>query len=523
MKYRKIKMSSLLEFVVNNDLKSLNELLIGDANLNYKDIRGRSPLFLAAENGNHRISSLLLHYGANVDEEDFFKVTPIQIATINGHSDIVKLLLDHGANRNVASPRYGDTLVSLASIKNDLDTVMLLIREGENEYKGEAVSFSIIKGCYWVTAHLISMGSEWENKHWGLLSDSTDSNKKEAFRLAVWLIDEKICLNNVDSDGKTPITYIIEQGNVKFFDLLVKNGAKIDFTGGIPPLITSIFYGHLEITKKILKLNPEIDVSWVDGNTPLHNAVKTGNIDFVKLIINNSANVNVINRNGDSPLHLASKYKFLDIQKYLIDHGSDKTLLNEEGFSALEYSMPRGYIPIELITNDYEYRLKTMSKNGDDFIVILTRHSVSTHKWVPENEPNAYIFPADQYNAAYDTNLFYDGEIGKLIDFVDDFVGVFIGAAPFRDFDGASVLVDMGNNKYTHYIDNRSEEFETNEPILWFCNVVKSGGVVIPIAGTTNEVLYMGDYSYDKNINHYNIENKFENAEEYVDFYLGMN
>ncbi|MEQ6884688.1 ankyrin repeat domain-containing protein [Salicola sp. Rm-C-2C1-2] len=74
--------------------------LFGDTDLESRDKRGRTPLIVAAEEGDAARVKRLLERGARVDVEDSCQWTPLMRAASHGHLPIIKTLLEHGASVN---------------------------------------------------------------------------------------------------------------------------------------------------------------------------------------------------------------------------------------------------------------------------------------------------------------------------------------------------------------------------------------------------------------------------------------
>lgn len=71
----------------------------GKCNLeNDRDLEGRSPLHIAAWQGNASMVELLIRHGADVNAVDREQRTPLQSAAWQGHESVVWLLLKHGAS-----------------------------------------------------------------------------------------------------------------------------------------------------------------------------------------------------------------------------------------------------------------------------------------------------------------------------------------------------------------------------------------------------------------------------------------
>ena len=77
----------------------VKQLLVpGEADVNYKDNFGQTPLSSAAEGGHEAVVKLLLKTGmANVHSKDNNDWTPLSWATAGSHEAVVELLLNAGA------------------------------------------------------------------------------------------------------------------------------------------------------------------------------------------------------------------------------------------------------------------------------------------------------------------------------------------------------------------------------------------------------------------------------------------
>jgi ankyrin repeat protein len=78
-------------------------LLRADADINWVDILGQSPLFAASMSGHCDVVKCLLSSDADINLCDKDGHSPLFEASMSGHYDVVKCLLSSGANINLCS------------------------------------------------------------------------------------------------------------------------------------------------------------------------------------------------------------------------------------------------------------------------------------------------------------------------------------------------------------------------------------------------------------------------------------
>jgi ankyrin repeat protein len=96
-----------------------------------KDNEGRTPLFVAADNGCKDIVELLLANKAEVNARDNLGYTPLHLAACWG-KDVVELLLANGADVN-AKTKYLLTPLEVAVLADNQNVVKLLRAHGGHE------------------------------------------------------------------------------------------------------------------------------------------------------------------------------------------------------------------------------------------------------------------------------------------------------------------------------------------------------------------------------------------------------
>jgi ankyrin repeat protein len=156
-------------------------LLEAGADINKADNKGKTPLFIAADEGHVKIVKLLLQAGADIhklNEED--EKTPLYIAAENGHVEIMKLLLEAGADPNKAG-ELTDTPLMIAAYYGRDACVKLLLDSGADKDK---------VNLFDVTP----------------LIAAVDEGHVECVRL---LLDSEADINKVDADGGTALNIAV--------------------------------------------------------------------------------------------------------------------------------------------------------------------------------------------------------------------------------------------------------------------------------------------------------------------------
>tara|TARA_B100000902_G_scaffold397822_1_gene462729 strand:+ start:249 stop:950 length:702 start_codon:yes stop_codon:yes gene_type:complete len=136
----------IFEYYVNSkDIEKIKILLKyypDYVNINNTDYFGQTPLFIACESSNYKISELLLQNNADPDAHDYEdSETPLMQSSFNNNLNITSLLLEYGADCDLQN-RFNLTALHIACMKNNLNIVNILLNYGANCYIKSSFSTS---------------------------------------------------------------------------------------------------------------------------------------------------------------------------------------------------------------------------------------------------------------------------------------------------------------------------------------------------------------------------------------------
>jgi hypothetical protein len=130
--------ASLVDPVMYGDLAAVKSLLDSGADPNstedIADIKGVTPLHIAAEMGHLEIARLLIQRGAKLDALTSTDTQPIHQAAMNGYDEVVALLLELGADVNCQDDN-GATPLDFAIFRENYQTADMIREFGGKHNK----------------------------------------------------------------------------------------------------------------------------------------------------------------------------------------------------------------------------------------------------------------------------------------------------------------------------------------------------------------------------------------------------
>ncbi|KAJ5401889.1 uncharacterized protein N7487_007785 [Penicillium crustosum] len=302
----------------------VTELLLRDnrVSADSRDIKGRTPLSWAAENGYDTVAKQLLETDVDIDAEGDSGRTALSWAAENGHSAVVKQLLEAGVDGEPKDDS-GRTALSWAATNGHSAVVKQLLEAGVN---GEPKDDSGRTALSWAA----------KNGHSAVVKQ---------------LLEADVDINPKDKDGRTPLSLAVGNGHSAVVKQLLGADADIDvkYRDRQTPLSLAAKNGHDAVVKQLLETGKvDINVECYDRRTPLSLAAENGHSAVVKQLLEANVDINPKDKDGRTPLSWAAENGHDTIVKQLLETGK---------------------VDVDAKGNDSRTPLLLAAKNGYDTIV----------------------------------------------------------------------------------------------------------------------------------------------------------
>ncbi|XP_063436844.1 poly [ADP-ribose] polymerase tankyrase-like [Mytilus trossulus] len=120
----------LLKAAAEGNIKEVELCIKNRANLECRDLAGRTPLMLAAWRGHLEVVTYLVTHGSQLGTTDPSGLTPLMLAAWFGHLEVVTYLVTHGSQLDATSTYSGQTALHYAAEVGRIDVTKCLIDQG---------------------------------------------------------------------------------------------------------------------------------------------------------------------------------------------------------------------------------------------------------------------------------------------------------------------------------------------------------------------------------------------------------
>ncbi|XHF98122.1 hypothetical protein AWENTII_001693 [Aspergillus wentii] len=317
--------------------ETIKLLLQSGADVEVADAHGRTPLFLAALEGQAVAVDLLLKYNANVNANEK-RSYPLLAAARKGHVDLMELLLNHGADID-AQGQTGITALIDAVIQGNVPmTQLLLAHHAKVNVSGphQSTPLDLILQSIALSGRSPDRRRIMELllEHGADMHERRGPHQLSTLGQAVWLGDMEILNLLLDHAGdgdheqgailQPLLCFAAFQRKEDAVQLLTKRGVSIfgtDARFGRNAISWAASRGNQVIFDLLLQ-TPEMGWNKADriGRTPLFYAALAGNEGFFKQLTLLGSDVHRPDRFGLTPLMIAVQHGHGDIIRQILRH-----------------------------------------------------------------------------------------------------------------------------------------------------------------------------------------------------------
>jgi ankyrin repeat protein len=377
--------------------------------INARDREGRTPLHVAATEGQLSVAQFLLGSGADVQARNSVQATPLQLAANAGHKGLVELFLQKGAR--VDAVNSSDmTALHFAAIKGYLSIVESLVNHkadvNAKDSKGATPLHGAVgNGFKAIAEFLLEHGADpnldctevfqpFGQQVPGvprLAGTPLDIAVGRADQAMVGLLLAHHAGPNIPSRAlseEVPLHIAAQNGNEEAAAALLNAGAKPDPVNNEnkTPLDLAASKGQRSVAALLVSHGAEVNRRNAGrqfaGWTPLHWAVTSGRKDIVQFLVEKGAEVNAQLESdpgpyrfqrGTTPLLVATTQAEPEIVEVLLDHKADPNVPNVNGITPINMAIKtsevakRQRMVAALLDNGADVN----SRDGDDKTLLM--------------------------------------------------------------------------------------------------------------------------------------------------------
>lgn len=287
-------------------------LLSHGADANELNHAGAPPLFYAALDGHAAIVQELLNKGADVDKAEVGGLlTPLMCAASKGHFEIMRILLKQGASTEIAD-ESGWTALFHATANGHGDAVVILLESGAlldvRDMDGKSPIDCTHRNIQDFIAYLLAGN--------GVLVEGTKTFSSAVEMSSPTSIQKAVSPTSVlhqaarSGDASSVKAYIVRGGWLDNMD-----------TNGHTPIFLVSKNGHAAVVKLLLDGGADILHSDSEDCDPLLEAGRAGHVKIVELLVEAGASINCCGDDGETPLISAARWDFVGGVRLLIESG----------------------------------------------------------------------------------------------------------------------------------------------------------------------------------------------------------
>uniref|UniRef100_A0A8C5MED3 Ankyrin repeat domain 52 n=1 Tax=Leptobrachium leishanense TaxID=445787 RepID=A0A8C5MED3_9ANUR len=337
-------------------LKTLAETLV---NLDVRDHKGRTALYLATERGSTECVEVLTSHGASPILKDRKKKwTPLHVAASSGNTDCLHLLIDCSDRPDIADvvDAHGQTPLMLAVMNGHVDCAHLLLEKGASVDAGDkkgrtTLHRASVTGCEDCVGALLDHDAfvlcrDFKGRtpiHFA--SACSHATLVHVYLQAALSTDPLDAV--VDYNGYTPMHWAAYNGHEDCLELLLEHNPFAYLEGNPFTPLHCAAINNQDCTAEMLieamgaKIVNSRDAK---GRTPLHAAAFADNVNGLQLLLRHQAEVDATDHSGRTPLMMAAENgKTVAAEFLLYRMKADLTVMDANKNTALHLACSKGH------------------------------------------------------------------------------------------------------------------------------------------------------------------------------------
>ncbi|KAJ3799079.1 ankyrin repeat-containing domain protein [Lentinula aff. detonsa] len=301
--------------------------------IDIRDDYEKTPLMVAASQGNVDMMRMLLGRKIDVDSKDFHARTALSYVMRSGSKEAVQLLLKQDIQSVNSKDIFGRTVLFDAVDSGSADIISLLLHYHDSDVEFNAT----------------------DNSGRSALSHTVQCGYSDVVKIL--LQREGINVNQGDQNGMVPLLYASTEGHTLVTKLLCERKEILINAlneNGRSSLSLAAQRGHEGVVNALLS-SPEIDINLADLDlrTPLSFGAQYGRTVIVRALLSQKVAIDQKDNLGRTPLSYAAgeRMKGEEIARDLLSAGADHNSVDDSGLTPLKYALKcsnRGVVDVLL-------------------------------------------------------------------------------------------------------------------------------------------------------------------------------
>jgi len=365
-----------------NDPIAVAKFLIAKGlNVNLKNKKGQTTLYVAINNDNLATTLYLLEHKANINIQDNNGDTPLHFAIKESNKKMVTLLLLKGADQSIMN-KEGLSALELANKEHsyDKEEYQKVLSGKYQSYLLDEKSIFSFKSLDDIVLYMGNSGNlKIRNKNGESLLHIAAKEYGNA-EIIDYLLALGINPDLKDSEGRTALHLAAQFASKEGVHSLLQYGAKIDIKD--KNQLTPADYAVVDMKKRKDYLLPILKdmlahglviIPWKNSKGEfLLNGV-SDKPELLSFLIKHEGDVNSVQKDGDTSLITSAVHNYEKSAKVLIDAGAKIDIQNKRGRTALYTSTVLKSYEIAEILLENGANINLQTKDGDTSLLNAVR------------------------------------------------------------------------------------------------------------------------------------------------------